>query len=71
MKTTTVQTITSNSEFVRLRIYDGEIPPDAYHQEMLALERHQWASERARLNAQIDRLSERLAFYRIASRTRK
>lgn len=34
-------TVTTNDQLVRLRIYDGVIPPDDYHRDMAELERGQ------------------------------
>lgn len=42
-------TVTNNDELVRLRIFDGVIPPDDYHREMYELERGQHQATRDRL----------------------
>lgn len=57
MKTRTVTTVASNDEYVRLRIYDGEVKPDQYHEEMLRLERAQHEATRRRLEEALKRLN--------------
>ena len=49
MKTRLVETVTSNEDHVRLRIYDGEIPVDAAGEALIDLYRRQArnADERA------------------------
>lgn len=59
MKNREVDTIASNSEHLRMRIFDGDIPADKYHEELLRLERGQWETERRSLLARIARLEER------------
>lgn len=49
MKTRTVETVSSNEEFVRMRIFDGDLPADAATAELLRLERLQHAKCRAEL----------------------
>lgn len=51
-------TVTTNDGLVRLRIYEGNIPADAYHQEMLELERGQHAQTRIELEQARARIKE-------------
>jgi hypothetical protein len=57
MKSKEVTTVTSNEEFVRLRIYDGELPADAGMRELLRLERAQHEATRRRLAEANDRIA--------------
>jgi hypothetical protein len=41
MKSTKIDYVTNNDQHVRLKIFDGDIKPDEYHQEMLSIEQHQ------------------------------
>lgn len=47
MKTRTVETITSNEEHLRLRIFDGDLQVSAAGAEMLLLLQGQYDAERA------------------------
>lgn len=47
MKSRKVDTVTTNEELVRLRIFDGVIPADYGMEELLDLEKKQRAVERA------------------------
>lgn len=49
MKSKTVETVTNNEDFVRMRIFDGELPQDAALSELLRLERAQHAETRRQL----------------------
>lgn len=54
-------TITSNDAHVRLRIFDGVIPPDDYHREMHELASGQLANERRERLAERDALEARIS----------
>jgi hypothetical protein len=49
MKFTTTETITTNEQLVRLRIYDGEIPLDEAGAELLRLTQAQLDHAHARI----------------------
>jgi hypothetical protein len=49
MKSRTVETVTNNEDYVRLRIFDGELPADEATKELLRLERCQHAATREQL----------------------
>ena len=44
MKTRTVETVTTNEEHVRMRVFDGDLPADEATAELLRLERAQHAA---------------------------
>jgi hypothetical protein len=52
MKSTSVETVTNNEDYVRLRIYDGEIPMDQAGAELLRLN----ALQRVRDNDRVKRM---------------
>lgn len=45
MKSTTVETITSNEQHVRMRIFDGDLPANEAYQALLELEHSQRKAE--------------------------
>lgn len=51
-------TITTNDHHVRLRIFDGIIPPDAYHKEMLELEQGQHRQTRIELTEERKKIAK-------------
>lgn len=51
MKSRAVDTITSNEDHVRLRIFDGDLPIDQAGAELLRIEREQHAATRRDLLA--------------------
>lgn len=58
MKSRTVETIVSNDEHVRCRIYDGDIPADSYWQEMARLNAGQLKNTRERLSDMMAQLAD-------------
>lgn len=56
MKSTTVETITSNEQHVRMRIFDGDLPANEAYQALWQLEREQRAAEWQRHLAYVDRM---------------
>lgn len=58
MKTKLVDTITSNEEHVRMKIYDGELTPDKAYQELLRIEQEQRKSDRFFAEERVKRLLE-------------
>ena len=56
MKTKTVETIVSNEEHVRLRIYDGELPADEAVKELLRIEVAQHGETKRRLMQAYDEI---------------
>jgi hypothetical protein len=56
MKTRTVETVTSNEEYVRLRIFDGDLQIGEAGAELLRLERAQHEATRQQLLAAQARL---------------
>ena len=50
MKTKTVETITNNEDYVRMRIFDGDLQVSEAAQELIRLERTQHAETRRRLS---------------------
>jgi len=55
MKTRTVTTVTNNEDYVRMRIFDGDLQVSEAAEELILLERAQHDSTRRRLNEEIDR----------------
>lgn len=53
-------TATTNDHLVRLRIFDGVIPPDDYHREIAELERGQHEATRRQLIARVSELEKSL-----------
>jgi len=50
MKTKQVNSITSNEEYVRMRIFDGEFTPDNALEELLRIEKEQHSVTRKKLS---------------------
>ena len=50
MKTKQVNSITSNEGYVRMRIFDGEFPPDNALEELLRIEKEQHSVTRKKLS---------------------
>lgn len=61
MKTKLIETITSNEEDVRLRIYDGELQLSEAANELLRMERAQHEATKRRLRETEARLAAALA----------
>ncbi len=61
MKSRSVETVTSNEAFVRMRIYDGDLPIDEAGAELLRIERAQHAAERQRHCETQERWADALA----------
>lgn len=57
MKTKLVDSVVSNEEQVRLRIYDGEFTPDNAYQELLRIEQEQHKSTKFWYELRIEQLS--------------
>lgn len=57
MKSTAVDYITSNEQYVRMMIYAGDLPLDQAKDELLRIERAQRAAEVADLKRIIERLT--------------
>ena len=51
-----MKTITSNEEYVRLRIYEKDLPPNKAYQELLRIEQEQRKSDNFFNNQRIERL---------------
>ena len=58
MKTRSVETVVSNDEHVRLKIFDGDIPADDYWQDMSRLYQGQLKVTQGRLTEAMSRLAE-------------
>lgn len=58
MKFSSVDTVTSNEQLVRLRIYEGVIPPEAGGAELIELYRKQAETAEARLREVLRRLTD-------------
>ena len=60
MKTRLVDTVTSNEEYVRLRIYDGAVPLDEAGAELIAIYQAQTESAFMQLRAANARIAKLL-----------
>lgn len=58
MKSKTVETIVTNDEHIRCRIYDGDIPPGAYWENMARLNGEQLKATKERLSNAMLQLAE-------------
>lgn len=70
MKSVSVDQITSNESYVRMRIFDGEFPPDAAKDELVRIERAQHAETRRRLGVALTTLEAEKARADAATRER-
>lgn len=59
MKSRAVQTITSNEEYVRMRIFDGDLPVSEAAAELLRIERAHHDATRFQLSEAIAALADR------------
>jgi len=59
MKSTTVDTVTSNETYVRMRVFDGDLQISEAGEELLRIERCQHEATRRRLREAQDRLAAR------------
>lgn len=57
MKVCDVDVIATNEQFVRMKIYDGDLTADLAYQELLSLEKAQAKAAREFAQNQYDRLS--------------
>lgn len=64
-----VNTVTSNDEYVRMRIYDGDLPASEGLVELLTLERAQHAATRAELIETRARMQEAASLIGLGLRT--
>jgi hypothetical protein len=58
MKTRAVETVTSNEELVRMRIFDGDLPPNDAYKALWELERSQHEALWARHREHVARMQE-------------
>ncbi len=58
MRSKTVETVTSNEDYVRLRIFEGDLPASEAVAELLRLERAQHKETRRLLANALDRIAE-------------
>jgi len=58
MKSRAVDTTASNEDHARMRIYDGDLPPDQAHEELLSIERAQHNTTRRSLARALEALAD-------------